>query len=156
MMVKIKFDESIRSLGELSGFLRNRLGVSGDSSNTVIFNAKAVTAHGHLEETSDSPVGTPRVTAPPEGSAISLYTESSDGDLVVDERESDVLRVDTSSVVFESVGNMDTARDGSIGGNFSLHLSFTLDRVMVSNVISFRSHSSAAFHASFTSSRWRR
>jgi len=142
-------------LGELSG-LGRRLGVGGNSGNTVFLDAEAVTAHGHLEETVDSPVGTPRVTAPPEGSAVSLNAESSDGDLVVDERESDLLGVDTSGVEFESVGDMDTTRDGSVLGDLSLHLSNTLDLVMVSDVVSFRSNGSASFHARLTRSRWGR
>ncbi len=52
----------------------------------------------HLEVAVNSPVGAPRVTrvtVPPEGSAISFFAEASERDLVVDERESNVLRVNT-------------------------------------------------------------
>jgi len=89
--------------------LAGRLGVGGDSSNTVLLNVEAIAAHLHLEEAVNTPVGAPRVTAPPEGLLGNLVdTESGDGDLVVDETESHLLRVDTSSVVFESVGNVNT------------------------------------------------
>lgn len=144
-----------RSLGEL-GSIRAGLSVGGDSGNTVFLDTETVTAHGHLEEALNSPVGTPRVTAPPERSAISLYTESSDGNLVVDERESHFLGVDTSSVVLESVGDVDATRDRSVLEDFSLHLLDTPNGVMVSDVVSGGSHSSAAFLAIFSSSRWRR
>jgi hypothetical protein len=144
-----------RSLGEL-GSLRAGLGVGGDSSNTVFLDTETVTAHGHLEGALNSPVGTPRVTAPPEGGAVSLFTESKDRDLVVDERESHFLGVNTSSVELESVGDVDTARDGSVLEDLSLHLSDTLNGVMVSDVVSGGSHSSAAFLTIFSSSRWGR
>jgi len=142
-------------LGELSG-LGRRLGVGGNSGNTVFLDAEAVTAHGHLEVAVDSPVGAPRVTAPPEGSAIGLFAEASDGDLVVDERESDLFRVNTILVVLESVSDVDTARDGSVRHDFGLHLRNTFDLVMVSDVVSLGGNSSAATKSSFTGSRWGR
>jgi len=78
---------------------------------------------------------------------------------VVDSGEADLLRVD-SIVLFgivseESVGDVDSARDGTVSGKLGLHLISSSDTVVVADVVSGVLDSPAFVLASFASRAWR-
>merc|ERR1712046_555382 len=120
-----------------------------------MLDSKAIATHGHLEETVDTPVSSPRIATPPEWSSVSFDSKPSDRDLMVDERESYLLRVDSSGVVLEGISDMDTTRDRSILGDFSLHLVNSLDTVVVTDIVT-SVRDCPAFVLTTFSSRWRR
>lgn len=124
------------------------LGVGRNTGNAVSLDAEIVTAHLHVEEAVDTPVGSPRVTADP----VLLASRGVSGvadhrDLVVNHWESNFLGVDAAGVFFEGVRDVDTAGDGSICGELGLHLRFALDTVVVANVVLGVLYSFAAFDA---------
>lgn len=89
----------------------------------------------HAEEAIVSPVGAPRVAANPVlFSGDGVDTVADDGDLVVDQRESDVLLVDAiSHVQLPSRGGVDTAAERSILQGLN-HGSLTTDAVVLRGV----------------------
>jgi hypothetical protein len=73
---------------------------------------------------------------------------------VVDHWEEFVLRVDTTSVGLESVGNFDTARDWSVLVKISLHLVSTSKAVVVGSIVVFVVNSPAFVLASLVLWAW--
>ena len=133
---------SVSSLSEL--FDGSGLGVGGGSSNTVLGDAKVVTIHAEVEETVVTPVGSPRVaTDPVLLASVGVSAVADDGDLVVDQREEDLLRVDVVAntfldanvVLLEVGGSVDTARDGSVEVELLHHGVLSADGVVLGNVV---------------------
>ncbi len=124
------------SLGKLDG--RGGLGVGWSSSNAISVDSEVVLVHRHVEEAVVTPVGTPRVTTDPifltGGGILSI---ADNGDLVVDQREEDVLRVNVGSIVgiLELIGGVDSARDRSVCEELSLHLVYASNRVVFADVV---------------------
>jgi len=58
-----------------------------------------------------------------------------------------MLRVDSSGVGVQTVGGVDTAGDGSVGVNLSLHLVSSMNTVVVSDVVVVIVDSCAALKA---------
>jgi len=109
--------------------------------------------HWEHEETEVSPVGSPGVSSDPVLLlGVSINTVSDDGDFVVDAWVFNVFRVD-SSVVFglEFVGSLDTARDRTVSGNFSLHSGSSAELIVLRGVVMLVLDSSAAREALFSS-----
>ena len=109
---------------------------AGDTSRAVALDTETVSASGHSEEAHLAPVGTPRVTADPVllvGLLISAPADNSD--LVVDGREELELGVDTTIVLVEGVGGLDTAGDGTVLHDLGLHLGGAGKAVVVRSVV---------------------
>jgi len=143
----------------LGSVLFSRLGVSGKSGNAVGLNTEAISAHLHLEEAVDTPVGSPRVTSPPEAFLeLFIVAVSGDGDLVVDHGEADLLGVDSvvlgGIVSEEGIGNVDSARDRAVSGDLSLHLVSTSHAVVIADVVSSGRGDGPAFVLTILSSGW--
>jgi hypothetical protein len=124
------------SLGKLDG--RGGLGVGWSSSNAISVDSEVVLVHRHVEEAVVTPVGTPRVTTDPifltGGGILSI---ADNGDLVVDQREEDVLRVNVGAIVgiLELISGVDSARDRSVCEELSLHLVYASNRVVFADVV---------------------
>jgi len=63
---------------------------------------------------------------------------------VVNHREFEVLRIDTTQIVVEVVGGVDTAADGTVEEEFSLHLVSTSDMVVLRSIVLGVVHGGAA------------
>ena len=138
------------SLDEELGLLVGLL-VSGGASEAVGVDAKVVLVHGHVEEAVVTPVGSPRVAADPVLlTSLWVLAVASDRDLVVDEREADLLGVDVGAivVVLEVLGGVDTARDGAVSVELSLHLVDAGKRVVLADVVLLVLDGDAAIEAS--------
>lgn len=142
------------SLGEFlsSG---HRLSESWSSGKAVFLNSEIVWSHLHVEESIHSPVVTPRVTSNPVFlSRNRVYGITNNWDFVVNKRECYLFRVNATSVKFESIGSVNTARNGTILQS-SLHLCFTFDTVVVRYVIScMRCNSVTSTQAIYTCIWW--
>ena len=138
------------SLDEELGLLVGLL-VGGGASEAVGVDAKVVLVHGHVEEAVVTPVGSPRVAADPVLlTSLWVLAVASDRDLVVDEREADLLGVDVGAivVVLEVLGGVDTARDGAVSVELSLHLVDAGKRVVLADVVLLVLDGDAAIEAS--------
>ena len=165
----LEFESEIRifqlsdSLGELGSTLGLSVGWGSSEAIGLDGEVGGLITHGQVEEAVVAPVGAPRVATDPvlfAGGGILAVTD--DGDLVVDLGEFESLSVDVVSLTFnnlvvfglESVGGLDTARDGAIGMKLSHHLVFTFDRVVVGHIVFPVVDSAAVGISSLTFTWW--
>jgi hypothetical protein len=86
---------------------------------------------------------------------LSIGTPTDNRDLVVDHREEFPLGVNTTSVLFELVGDLDTAGDGSVLGKIRLHLGGTREAVVVGSIVLPIVNGPAFVLAGFVGGAWR-
>jgi len=112
------------------------LGVGRCSGEAVPLDAEIVLVHVYVEETIVAPVGAPRVASNPVLLAFSSDAVTNNRDLVVEQNEMDLLRVNGSSIVIplEVVGDVNTTRDGTVL-ELSFHLVGSLDIPVLANVV---------------------
>ena len=124
----------------------SRLGVLGDSGETVGLDSEvgAGLTHGEVEEAVVTPVRAPGVSSLPVAFASGgIDTVTNNRDLVVDPGEADVLLVDVVTLTLnnavvggiEEITSVDTAGDGTVSVELSLHLILTLDGVVIGDVV---------------------
>lgn len=122
------------------------LGVGWGSGNAVGLDSEVGggLAHGEVEEAVVAPVSSPGVSALPvllAGGGVLAVADN--GDLVVDHGEADGLLVDVVTGALdnlvvgglEGVGGVDTAGDGAVSVELSLHVVGTLHAVVVRDVV---------------------
>mmetsp|Transcript_12625 Transcript_12625/g.21241 ORF Transcript_12625/g.21241 Transcript_12625/m.21241 type:complete len:592 (+) Transcript_12625:45-1820(+) len=109
---------------------------AGDSGGAVVLDSESVSAGGHPEEATLSPVGSPGVSADPVVLAgLGILAVSDDGDLVVDHGEELELGVDAAGVLLEVVGDLDSAGDGAVLEDLGSHLLGASEAVVVAHVV---------------------
>jgi hypothetical protein len=113
----------------VGGDVSNTLGpgVLGSSPGAVGLDGKVVDTTADAEETTLTPVGTPGVTDSPELLTLSGDTVADDWNVVDDIKITSFVTEDTTSVVFESLGDGNTASDGAALVNFLHHGFLTSD-----------------------------
>lgn len=117
-----------KSIGHcISGFCEG-----GHGGDAVGFDSKVILMHFHPEEPVLAPVGTPGVAAHPEFGFRGLIKAPADHrDFVVDPGPIVLLGVDAALVGVKALGGIDTACNGAILEELSLHLVCPLYRVVL-------------------------
>jgi len=144
-----------QSLGEAIGLGGSVLGGNtlegGDSGSAVSLDTEVIAVHVDSEEAVLTPVVTPGVATNPVLLSLRSHTVTNDGDFVVNlDFVGEHFGVDATSVGIEFVGGLDTASDGSVPGELSLHLVGSGEGVVLGDVVLGVFHSSAAREAIIT------
>ena len=110
--------------------------VAGDSSSAVGFYTQVVCVHLHTEETVFAPISTPRVSADPVFLTFVGDAVANDRDSVVKLWALQILGVNSTEVSCVKLGSsLNTALDGTMLGELSLHLAGPHYTVVFTHVV---------------------
>lgn len=121
------------------GLVSDRIspGINGGSEGAISFDSEVIDSSDNLEESVDSPVGSPGISAKPILGSV-LNTPSNDGDIVGNSESTGGIVEDSTRVVSELLGDSHSAGNWSTVVDFVHHVLLSLDWTVLINSVDVR------------------